>query len=90
MEGSSLGPESQWTADTLIELALKSNDDNVMPVPRHALPSEKPQLSAQNLTLVSALVQDVAPVERTRSDRFQARAANGSGAGGAVQLLPPC
>jgi transmembrane sensor len=29
-EGTSLDPKSQWTTDTLIELALKSDDDNVV------------------------------------------------------------
>jgi transmembrane sensor len=29
-EGPSLDPESQWTTDTLIELALESDDDNVV------------------------------------------------------------
>jgi len=73
-EGPSLGPQGQWTADTLIELALKSNDDNVIAlVHGMPLPSANP-VSAQDLTLVSAPVQDVAPVERTRSIDSKARA----------------
>src|SRR5882757_4359487 len=47
-EGPSLGPQGQWTADALIELALKTNGDNVIAlVHGMPLPSANP-VSAQD------------------------------------------
>lgn len=66
-EGPSLDPQSKWTADTLIELARESTDDNIIAlVPSTALPTASP-VSAEDSNSASGLAQGVAPVERARS-----------------------
>jgi transmembrane sensor len=66
-EGPSLDPQSKWTTDTLIELALESNDDNVIALaPGAALPTASP-VAAQDSTSVSAPAQGAMPVERKGS-----------------------
>jgi transmembrane sensor len=65
-EGPSHDPKGQWTADTLIELALKSDDDNVIALVPGAAPLSASPVSAQDLKSISAPAQGVTPVERTR------------------------
>lgn len=66
-ESPSHDPKGQWTADTLIELALKSDDDNVIALVPGAAPLSASPVSAQDLKSISAPAQGVAPVERTRA-----------------------
>jgi transmembrane sensor len=73
-EGPSLDPQSKWTADTLIELARESNDDNVIAlVPGAAVPTASP-VSAEDSNSVSTPAQGVAPVERARVRASSTRA----------------
>src|SRR5271156_4369013 len=63
-EGPSLDPQSKWTADTLVELARESTDDNVITlVPSPALPTANP-VCAEDSNPVSAPAKDFAPAER--------------------------
>ena len=64
-EGPSLDPQSKWTADTLIQLARESTDDNVIAlVPSAGLPTANP-VSAEDS--ISATTQGFAPVARTHA-----------------------
>jgi transmembrane sensor len=72
-EGPSLDPQSKWTTDTLIELALESNDDNVIALaPGAALPTASP-VSAHDSISVSAPAQGHAPVEHRRAPASSTR-----------------
>jgi transmembrane sensor len=65
-EGSSLDPQSKWTADLLVELARESTDDNVIAlVPGATLPTASP-VAAEDSGSISGPRQGAALVEHTR------------------------
>jgi len=69
-EGSSLGPESQWTADTLIELALKSTTTTSLPCSTARPAVRKPSVGAESHVGLSACAGRCA-CRAHALDRFQ-------------------
>jgi transmembrane sensor len=71
-EGALLDPDSKWSVETLVEHALDTGDDNVVPLPGQPPPAPVP-VSAVSAKSVIARAQGEVTIERPRSPAFSTR-----------------